>query len=102
MFEGSESNKRLSPDDADFVDVLHTYTRGALGVSIGIQEPIGHIDIYPNGGDVQPGCSLGDVLSTAAAGSKYFSFVAVFPTLYGCQLSFYHICLVTTQILWKL
>lgn len=78
MFEGTESHKRLSPDDADFVDVLHTYTRGALGVSIGIQEPIGHIDIYPNGGDVQPGCSLGDVLSTAAAGSKYFSFVLPF------------------------
>uniref|UniRef100_A0A673H7G9 triacylglycerol lipase n=1 Tax=Sinocyclocheilus rhinocerous TaxID=307959 RepID=A0A673H7G9_9TELE len=69
MFEGAESHKRLSPDDADFVDVLHTYTRGALGVSIGIQEPIGHIDMYPNGGDVQPGCSLGDVLSTAAAGN---------------------------------
>ncbi|XP_051509998.1 endothelial lipase [Myxocyprinus asiaticus] len=69
MFEGADSHKRLSPDDADFVDVLHTYTRGALGVSIGIQEPIGHIDIYPNGGDVQPGCSLGDVLSTAAAGN---------------------------------
>ncbi|TRY54419.1 hypothetical protein DNTS_023690 [Danionella cerebrum] len=69
MFEGAEEHKRLSPDDADFVDVLHTYTRGALGVSIGIQDPIGHIDIYPNGGDVQPGCSLGDVLSTAAAGN---------------------------------
>lgn len=69
MFEGTESHQRLSPEDADFVDVLHTYTRGALGVSIGIQEPIGHIDIYPNGGDVQPGCSLSDVLSTAAAGN---------------------------------
>lgn len=107
MFEGTESHKRLSPDDADFVDVLHTYTRGALGVSIGIQEPIGHIDIYPNGGDVQPGCSLGDVLSTAAAGSKYFSFVlpfffkAISNSFHGCQLSFYHICLVTTQTLWK-
>lgn len=63
MFEGMESHQRLSPDDADFVDVLHTYPRGALGVSIGIQEPIGHIDIYPNGGDGQPGCSLGDVIS---------------------------------------
>ncbi|KAK2853210.1 hypothetical protein Q7C36_008411 [Tachysurus vachellii] len=68
MFEGAEPNKRLSPDDAEFVDVLHTYTREALGVSIGIQQPIGHIDIYPNGGDVQPGCALGDVLSSAAAG----------------------------------
>lgn len=65
MFEGVEKEKRLSPDDADFVDVLHTYTREALGVSIGIQQPIGDIDIYPNGGDVQPGCGLGDVLAVA-------------------------------------
>ncbi|XP_008334323.1 endothelial lipase [Cynoglossus semilaevis] len=63
MFEGVEEEKRLSPDDADFVDVLHTYTREALGVSIGIQQPIGDIDIYPNGGDIQPGCALADVLS---------------------------------------
>lgn len=70
MFEGAEPHKRLSPDDAEFVDVLHTYTREALGVSIGIQQPIGHIDIYPNGGDVQPGCALGDVLSSAAAGGE--------------------------------
>ncbi|KAM9360446.1 endothelial lipase [Symphorus nematophorus] len=65
MFEGVEEQKRLSPDDADFVDVLHTYTREALGVSIGIQQPIGDIDIYPNGGEVQPGCALGDVLAVA-------------------------------------
>lgn len=69
MFEGVEEQRRLSPDDADFVDVLHTYTREALGVSIGIQQPIGDIDIYPNGGEVQPGCALGDVL--AVAGSKF-------------------------------
>ncbi|XP_014911656.1 endothelial lipase [Poecilia latipinna] len=65
MFEGVEEQKRLSPDDADFVDVLHTYTREALGVSIGIQQPIGDIDIYPNGGDVQPGCALGEMLAAA-------------------------------------
>lgn len=70
MFEGVEAQKRLSSDDADFVDVLHTYTREALGVSIGIQGAIGDIDIYPNGGEVQPGCALGDVL--AVAGSKCF------------------------------
>lgn len=69
MFEGAEKERRLSPDDADFVDVLHTYTREALGVSIGIQQPIGDIDIYPNGGDVQPGCALTDVL--AMTGSKW-------------------------------
>lgn len=71
MFEGVEKENRLSPDDADFVDVLHTYTREALGLSIGIQQPIGDIDIYPNGGEVQPGCTLGDVLTMA--GSKFFS-----------------------------
>ncbi|XP_037113875.1 endothelial lipase [Syngnathus acus] len=65
MFEGVEEERRLSPDDADFVDVLHTYTREALGVSIGIQQPIGDVDIYPNGGEIQPGCSLGDVLAVA-------------------------------------
>ncbi|XP_056399826.1 endothelial lipase [Hyla sarda] len=69
MFEDVEAHKRLSPDDAEFVDVLHTYTREALGVSIGIKMPIGHIDIYPNGGDCQPGCSLSDVIGAIAYGN---------------------------------
>lgn len=71
MFEGADPNKRLSPDDADFVDVLHTYTRETLGISIGIQMPVGHIDVYPNGGDYQPGCGLSDVLGALAYGSKF-------------------------------
>ncbi|NXU93694.1 LIPE lipase, partial [Xiphorhynchus elegans] len=69
MFEGVDPSRRLSPDDANFVDVLHTYTRETLGVSIGIQMPVGHIDIYPNGGDFQPGCGLGDVLGAIAYGT---------------------------------
>jgi hypothetical protein len=70
MFEGADINKRLSPDDADFVDVLHTYTR-SFGLSIGIQMPVGHIDIYPNGGDFQPGCGFNDVLGSIAYGSEF-------------------------------
>ncbi|PKU27830.1 hypothetical protein llap_21866 [Limosa lapponica baueri] len=73
MFEGVDPSKRLSPDDANFVDVLHTYTRETLGVSIGIQMPVGHVDIYPNGGDFQPGCGLSDVLGAIAYGSLEFS-----------------------------
>ncbi|NXL83038.1 LIPE lipase, partial [Alectura lathami] len=69
MFEGVDPSKRLSPDDAGFVDVLHTYTRETLGVSIGIQMPVGHVDIYPNGGDFQPGCGLSDVLGAIAYGT---------------------------------
>ncbi|XP_075382735.1 lipoprotein lipase isoform X2 [Mycteria americana] len=65
-FEYADAVTRLSPDDADFVDVLHTYTRGSPDRSIGIQKPVGHIDIYPNGGGFQPGCNLGEALRLIA------------------------------------
>ncbi|XP_036889981.1 endothelial lipase [Sturnira hondurensis] len=68
MFERADSHSRLSPDDADFVDVLHTYTP-SFGLSIGIQRPVGHIDIYPNSGDFQPGCGLNNVLGSLAYGT---------------------------------
>ncbi|XP_035276326.1 lipoprotein lipase-like isoform X1 [Anguilla anguilla] len=57
-FEHADAQSSLSPDDAEFVDVLHTNTRGSPGRSIGIQRPVGHVDIYPNGGTSQPGCDL--------------------------------------------
>ncbi|XP_072295608.1 lipoprotein lipase [Eucyclogobius newberryi] len=65
-FEGEHAHRRLSPDDAHFVDVLHTFTRGSLGLSIGIQQPVGHVDIYPNGGRFQPGCNLRGSLEKVA------------------------------------
>ncbi|XP_038599976.1 endothelial lipase [Tachyglossus aculeatus] len=76
MFEGVDADRRLSPDDADFVDVLHTYTK-SFGLSIGIQMPVGHMDIYPNGGDFQPGCGLNDVLGSIAFGT--------FPEVVKCE-----------------
>lgn len=57
-FEYADAQSTLSPDDATFVDVLHTNTRGSPDRSIGIQRPVGHVDIYPNGGTFQPGCDL--------------------------------------------
>ena len=69
MFEGTDISRRLSPDDADFVDVLHTYTL-SFGLSIGIRMPVGHIDIYPNGGDFQPGCGFNDIIGSFSYGSE--------------------------------
>jgi len=38
-------DKRLSPDDADFVDCIHT------SKTFGLQEKSGHMDFFPDGGD---------------------------------------------------
>ncbi|XP_072865691.1 lipase member I isoform X4 [Chlorocebus sabaeus] len=43
--------RRLDYTDAKFVDVIHSNSNG-----LGIREPLGHIDFYPNGGRKQPGC----------------------------------------------
>lgn len=61
-FEHADSKNILSRDDAQFVDVLHTNTRGSPDRSIGIQRAVGTIDIYPNGGSFQPGCDLQNTL----------------------------------------
>ncbi|KAF4517958.1 hypothetical protein B566_EDAN005325 [Ephemera danica] len=44
---------RLSLNDADFVDVIHT-----CGGYIGFDASLGHADFFPNGGTNQPGCAL--------------------------------------------
>ncbi|XP_037656576.1 lipase member I [Choloepus didactylus] len=50
-FSGKPQYDRLDYTDATFVDVIHSDTNG-----LGIKEPLGHIDFYPNGGKKQPGC----------------------------------------------
>jgi len=51
LFYSSHLNRRLSRNDADFVDVIHTNAliQGQLA-------PCGDVDFYVNGGLAQPGC----------------------------------------------
>ena len=48
---------RLSPDDAEFVDAIHSMGKEGFVMDFGTLVPVGHADFYPNGGGVQPGCS---------------------------------------------
>jgi pimeloyl-ACP methyl ester carboxylesterase len=55
-FENTDPVVRLDSSDAQFVDVLHTDGAGTLKLGLGLMQPLGHVDFYPNGGKDQPGC----------------------------------------------
>ena len=49
-------SKRLSREDADFVDVIHTNSGHLYEGCLSMPWTMGHVDFYPNGGKHQPGC----------------------------------------------
>lgn len=49
-FDAYDNSNRLSIDDADYVDVIHT------SKTFGFRNALGHADFYPNDGTQQPGC----------------------------------------------
>ena len=67
LFQGMPGFVRLDPTDANFVDVIHTVrlcmyilndgdkkdAESILMGGYGMVQPVGHVDFYPNGGEVQ-------------------------------------------------
>ncbi|KAK6179696.1 hypothetical protein SNE40_012001 [Patella caerulea] len=56
-FENYDTIVRLDPEDAYFVDVIHSDDDRLHELGFGLGLAIGNIDFYPNGGENQPGCS---------------------------------------------
>ncbi|GAB0192002.1 pancreatic lipase-related protein 2 [Grus japonensis] len=56
-FEGTPPEVRLDPTDANFVDVIHSNAAHFPAIGLGISNTTGHLDFYPNGGTVMPGCN---------------------------------------------
>jgi pimeloyl-ACP methyl ester carboxylesterase len=56
-FENTDPKVRLDKTDATFVDVIHTDGSPIFMIGLGLLQPLGHVDFYPNGGKEQPSCA---------------------------------------------
>jgi len=65
-FEGTDRMVRVDETDALFVEGIHTNGPGGLQLGLGMVAPVGNVDIYPNGGEKQPGCRdlLGNLVTS--------------------------------------
>lgn len=59
-FSINDTETRLDTSDADFVDIIHTNSGPIYLGDVSMEEAIGHVDFYPNGGQKQPGCLLAE------------------------------------------
>jgi len=57
-FQTKDWSVGLNPSCANYVDVIHTHGTADLIIGLGTLKPLGHVDLYPNGGQDQPGCIL--------------------------------------------
>jgi len=77
-FETAGPNDRILATDGELVDIIHTNSGYLSDGALSFVENLGHIDFFPNGGSVQPGClskcdgwgctfnNLGDMFSSCS------------------------------------
>ncbi|KAI8494204.1 hypothetical protein Bbelb_279640 [Branchiostoma belcheri] len=56
LFEHTDPLVRIDPTDAAFVDIIHTDGSSILTLGFGLDQQVGDVDFYPEGGAQQPGC----------------------------------------------
>ncbi|XP_077536516.1 phospholipase A1-like [Haemaphysalis longicornis] len=56
LFQGTTVS--LSRNDAKYVDIIHTNGGDIYAFKLGLWNAMGHVDFYPNGGKIQPNCSI--------------------------------------------
>ncbi|XP_012539038.2 lipase member H isoform X2 [Monomorium pharaonis] len=66
LFEGKKPGERIDKSDAIRVQIIHTST-------LGLVDPLGDADFYPNGGKDQPGCGW---IAFACAHSRSYEYYA--------------------------
>ncbi|GBN46378.1 Pancreatic lipase-related protein 2 [Araneus ventricosus] len=72
-FQDADREVRLDRTDALFVDVIHTDGAENILGGLGISDPIGHVDFYPNGGRRQLGCVYSSTGDTAVGAAINFT-----------------------------
>uniref|UniRef100_UPI00398E8F70 pancreatic lipase-related protein 2-like n=1 Tax=Pristiophorus japonicus TaxID=55135 RepID=UPI00398E8F70 len=64
FFKNTPIEVRLDTSDALFVDIIHSNGAPLIPyLGFGLFEPVGHLDFYPNGGELMPGCDK-NIIST--------------------------------------
>ncbi|XP_009666972.2 pancreatic lipase-related protein 2-like [Struthio camelus] len=87
FFEGTPPEVRLDPSDARFVDVIHSNAAHFPAVGLGMYNTTGHLDFYPNGGTVMPGCND---LTPQMKQSDFEALIADATVIRGCHHSRSH------------
>ncbi|KAL1116715.1 hypothetical protein AAG570_005187 [Ranatra chinensis] len=81
-FSHTDPVVRLDPTDAIFVDVVHTDAAPFIQGGLGMDEPVGHVDFYPNSGNSQPGC---EKVMSKYGNQENSSIIEVFREHVGCD-----------------